>query len=134
MAVPAWKPKWTKTPAGWVEDGNLLREAFAKFVNIQEEVPLLKQYAEVFTQFKQMPWCDIVNNIANGVDRSTEDLESSKNIMNVQELRTYFHEWKKACKSVRLLIEWNLFPHETASKILADFSRPGAYEHPSLYY
>ena len=79
-----------------------------------------------------MPWITIAREIADGVNRQDARLESADDMMSIERLRKYVEDWRKKCVSVDNLIKWQLFPTDNASKILAEFSRPGAYEQPFL--
>ena len=132
MPVEPWDTRWTRKPADWVDSRDSLRKAFATFKEIEDEVPILQEYAKQFGKLNEMPWLDIACKIANGVNRSDARLESANDIMSLEELREYVEEWRRECKSVDDLISWQFFPHTTAAKTLAEFSRLGAYEQPFL--
>ena len=132
MPVAAWQTSWTKTPAKWVDYPDSLQQAFATFKIIEHEVPKLQEYAQQFTQLKDVPWMEIAREIADGVNRRDACLESADDMMSTNQLRRSLEDWRKNCVSVDKLIEWTLFPEGRASKILAEFSRPGAYEQPFL--
>ena len=134
MAVAAWETSWKKTPARWVDYPNSLVRAFDTFKKIEHEVPRLREYAQQVEskKLRDMPWMAIAREIANGVNRQDARLESAEDMMSIEQLRNYVEDWRKKCVSVDNLIKWQLFPTDNASKILAEFSRPGAYEQPFL--
>ena len=132
MPVEPWRTSWTREPAHWVDSPDSLRKAFATFKDIEDEVPRLREYANHFGKLKEMPWMDIACEIANGVNRTNAHLESANDIMSIEDLREYVEEWRRECQTVDDLISWEFFPYTTAAKILAEFSRPGAYEQQFL--
>ena len=132
MPVEPWTPSWTRTPDDWIDSPGSLRKAFATFQNIEHKVPKLRKYAKRFGQLNEIPWKDIACEIANGVNRKDARLESANDIMSIEDLREYVEEWRRECQTVDDLISWEFFPHTTAAKTLAEFSRPGAYEQPFL--
>ena len=122
-------------PQPWVSNMDYpdsLREAFETFRKIQSEVPKLEADACRYRKFNEMPWMDVVPEIADGVRRQDTRLESAADIMSIADLRKYVQEWRKDCESVDKLIRGQLLPELQAAKILATFSRPGAYEQPCL--
>ena len=132
MPVPEWTTTWTKSPATWVDRENSLRDAFKTFKIIESEVPRLGRYARKVGRLNQMPWKKIVGEIADGVHRQDAHLESARDMMNIDELRACVEDWRNKCETVNKLIEWQLFPRDSATKTLALFCRPGAYEQPFL--
>ena len=134
MPVAAWETSWTRTPARWVDYPNSLGQAFDTFKKIEHEVPRLREYAQQVEskKLRDMPWMAIAREIADGVNRQDARLESAEDMMSIEQLRNYVEDWRKKCVSVDNLIKWQLFPTDNASKILAEFSRPGAYEQPFL--
>ena len=111
---------------------DLLQHAFSSHSDIQGEVPRLREHARQFSKLKEMPWKTIAQSIADGVNRQDTCLESADDMMSIEHLREQVQEWRKECPTVDKLIAWSLFPRCRAAKILADFSRPGAYEQPFL--
>ena len=89
------------------------------FENIKDKVPML-------------PWIEIAREIADGVNRTDERLDSAHNMMSIEDLHHYIKQWRTDCQSVSKVIQWELFG-EDGSKKLAMFSRPDAYEQPFLY-
>ena len=132
IMVAAWETTWTSSPDTWVDYANSLGQAFDTFKNIEEEVPRLRNYAQQFGRLKDMPWMGIAREIADGVNRQDERLESANCMMGVGQLCDYVRRWRKECASVEKLINWELFPTNSGPKILTQFSRPGAYEQPPL--
>ena len=130
--VPAWKTSWSRQPNDWWDHADSLREAFETFRIIESEVPKLQEYARRHSQLKSMPWMEIAREIADGVRRQDAQLESAADIKSIEDLREYVNKWRKQCRSVDELIKWQLIPGVQAAKILATFSRPGAYEQPCL--
>ena len=130
--VAAWETTWTSSPDTWVDYANSLGQAFDTFKKIEHEVPRLREYAQQVNKLRDMPWMAIAREIANGVNRQDARLESADDMMSIGQLRKYVEDWRKKCVSVDNLIKWQLFPTDNASKILAEFSRPGAYEQPFL--
>ena len=129
MPVAAWETSWTRTPDTWLDYENSLRQAFDTFKNIEHEVPKLRDYAQQVSKLRDMPWMTIAREIADGVNRQDARLESADDMMSI---RKYVEDWRKKCVTVGKLIKWHLFPHGGATKTLAEFSRPGAYEQPFL--
>ena len=129
--VAAWETSWTRSPKTWVDYPDSLRNAFETFKIIEDEVPRLREYAQQVEskKLRDMPWMAIAREIADGVNRQDARLESADDMMSIGQLRKYVEDWRKKCVSVDNLIKWQLFPTDNASKILAEFSRPGAYEH-----
>ena len=132
MPVEAWDTSWTRKPAEWVDYPNSLHTAFATFKKIEHEVPKLQEYDKRFGKLNEVPWMDIACEIANGVNGTNAHLESANDIMSIEDLREYVEEWRRECQTVDDLISWEFFPYTTAAKILAEFSRPGAYEQQFL--
>ena len=132
MAVAAWKTSWIRSLDAWVDYASSLRQAFNTFKNIEHEVPRLRDYAQQFGRLNEMPWMAIAREIADGVNRRDEHLESANDMMGVEQLREYVDRWRTECKTVDRLISWELFPAQSGPKILKEFSRPGAYEQPLL--
>ena len=132
MAVAAWETSWTRSPDTWVDYPNSLQQAFNTFKNIEDEVPRLRDYAQQFGRLNEMPWRAIAREIADGVNRQDERLESANAMMGVGQIRDYVDMWRTECSTVEKLITWQLFPSESGAKILKEFSRPGAYEQPAL--
>ena len=130
--VAAWETSWTRSPTTWVDYANSLGQAFNTFKNIEEEVPKLRNYAQQFGRLKDMPWMAIAREIADGVNRQDEHLESANDMMGVEQLHAYVVRWRRQCETVDKLISWELFPEQSGPKILKEFSRPGAYEQPLL--
>ena len=132
MPVPEWTTTWTKSPATWVDRENSLRDAFKTFKIIESEVPRLGRYAREVTKLNQMPWMNIAREIADDLNRQDARLESARNVMTIDQLRTCIDDWRNIYRTVDELIEWELFPDGSAAKTLALFCRPGAYEQPCL--
>ena len=130
--VADWETSWTRSPTTWVDYANSLGQAFDTFKNIEEEVPKLRNYAQQFGRLKDMPWMAIAREIADGVNRRDEHLESANDMMGVGQLREYIDRWRTMCTTVDKLISWQLFPARDGPKKLTEFSRPGAYEQPLL--
>ena len=130
--VTPWHTNWANTPKCWVDYPDSLREAFDTFRDIQSEVPKLKNNARQYRKLKDMPWMEIAREIADGVRRQDAQLESAADIKSIEDLREYVNKWRKQCRTVDELIKWQLIPGAQAAKILAIFSRPGAYEQPCL--
>ena len=95
-------------------------------------MPRLRDYAQQFGRLKDMPWMAIAREIADGVNRQDEHLESANDMMGVGQLREYIDRWRTMCTTVDKLISWQLFPARDGPKKLTEFSRPGAYEQPLL--
>ena len=132
MAVAAWETSWTKSSYDWVDYPNSLQHAFNTFKNIEGEVPRLRDYAQQFGRLNEMPWREIARDIADGVNRQDERLESANDMMGVGQLREYVDRWRTECMIVDKLIKWQLFPADSGPKTLKEFSRLGAYEQPLL--
>ena len=132
MEVAAWKTSWEKTPDTWVDDANSLQQAFDTFEIIKDEVPRLQKFAQECSRLNQMPWRAIARDIADGVHRQDERLESANDMMEVGQLREYVRKWRTDCETVDKLIKWKLFPAHSGPKTLKEFSRTGAYEQPLL--
>ena len=132
MAIAAWQTSWKRKPDTWVDYANSLQQAFNTFKNIEHEVPRLQDYAQQYNRLNELPWMTIAREIADGVDRQNERLESATAMMGVGQLCDYVRRWRKECASVEKLINWELFPTNSGPKTLTQFSRPGAYEQPPL--
>ena len=132
MAVPAWETTWTQEPRGWVDYANSLAIAFNTFKDIQTEVPKLGRYEEQCCRLKEMPWREIAREIADGVNRQDERLESANAMMGIEQLHKYVESWRAECMTVDKLINRQLFPAASGPNTLTQFSRPGIYEQPTL--
>ena len=89
IMVAAWETSWMRSPDTWVDYANSLGQAFDTFKNIEEEVPKLRNYAQQFGRLNDMPWMGIAREIADGVNRQDERLESANNMMEVGQLCEY---------------------------------------------
>ena len=128
----AWETQWQKSPKDWVDFPKSLHKVMKTFHDIINKVPKLQKYAKKYSKLNQMPWKDIVREIADGVVRKDARLVSAENTISIEDLHGYVKKWRKTCQIVDRLIQWKLFGDDSAKK-LAEFSRPGAYEQRFLY-
>ena len=87
--VPAWETQWQKSPKDWVDYANSLHKAMKTFHDIINEVPKLQEYAKNSSKLNEMPWKDIVREIADGVKRKDARLGSADNMMPIADLHHY---------------------------------------------
>ena len=130
--VAAWETSWTRSPDTWVDYANSVGQAFNTFKNIDHEVPRLRDYAQQFGRLNEMPWMAIAREIADGVNRQDERLESANAMMGIEQLHKYVESWRAECMTVDKLINRQLFPAASGPNTLTQFSRPGIYEQPTL--
>ena len=112
----AWETQWQKSPTDWVDYANSLHKVMKTFHDIINEVPKLQEYAKKYSKLNQMPWKDIVREIADGVLRKDARLVSADNTISLEDLHGYVKKWRTTRQTVDKLIQWELLGVDSASK------------------
>ena len=122
-----WVMPWRKDPSDWVDYKDSLVEIMSHFRDFEKEIPILLAMKENRTQLRDIPWKDIVKNIAGGIARADSTLDSAGVILSIDELASYMLKWMDESKIVNDLIKWKIFKGDDIASKLKVLSRPGAY-------
>ena len=131
--VPLISPHWSmpleaKT-SNWRkhETWNSLQDVLDVGEPFRQELCLLFTLGGTFTKLCQLPWAQMAQTIAHGIQRRGASLETAQAIMNMTQLESYMNKWMTKSSFVKKVVEWKLFTCEDAARRLPMLCRPGAY-------